>query len=218
MTTPLGGLPYPADITTPPNGPLQIANLAKAVQSRMVNRFASNAARDSAYAAWVAEGNTMTDGLECTVAGWPQVYRSAKWRGVGNGPIYTGVGPGTFGPYTTPVGDTTARVLGRVTISDPGYEYRVRVFASVDAYATDSAGNAVTTTAYRVDSYISSAGTFHDFWPGSNGGTHKHADLSPNTMTGSQIINLEAYRPFGASGYWVSESTNFLFRVEVVPV
>lgn len=45
--------------------------------------FATNAVRDTKFAAWVAAGNTMRNGLHCNVAGHDQVYRDGKWRPVG---------------------------------------------------------------------------------------------------------------------------------------
>lgn len=47
-TTPINALPYPVATTDAPNGPQQIQNLAVAADTRLVARFATTAARDSA--------------------------------------------------------------------------------------------------------------------------------------------------------------------------
>jgi hypothetical protein len=54
---PVQGLPYPEPVD-PPDGPNQIADLARALADRLVMRFASVAARDEALPAPV-------DGMEC---------------------------------------------------------------------------------------------------------------------------------------------------------
>lgn len=136
MTTPLAGLPYPGDpATTPPNGPAQIAALARAVEAIGIPSYANAGARNAAYAAWVAAGNTMRDGLHCNVAGIDQVYRSGKWRGT----TTTSFSTGSFysGINITDPADNTEYAISELTIPDPGFEYRIEVsgiiFVAADA-------------------------------------------------------------------------------------
>lgn len=61
-------------------GGTQIGALARNIAGFTVPRFASTAARDTAYSAWVTSGKTMADGLMCVAAG--VLYRriNGQWR------------------------------------------------------------------------------------------------------------------------------------------
>jgi hypothetical protein len=71
--TPIAALPYPA-LTDSPNGPAQIQALATAVDSQVVPRFATTAARDAAITAPVA-------GMECwtTTPATHWYYSGTAW-------------------------------------------------------------------------------------------------------------------------------------------
>lgn len=60
-------------------GGQQIGDVVTDLAPFTIPRFATNAERDTKFAAWVAAGNTMTTGLRCNVAGHDQVYRSGNW-------------------------------------------------------------------------------------------------------------------------------------------
>lgn len=220
MTTPLGALPYPTNYSTSADGPAAFLALAKKIDSQITPPFANNGARDTAYSAWVAAGNTMSNGLTCTVAGVPQVYRSGQWRGVGPGPVHTGVGPPTFGPYSIQGAPEPGLVVGRINIPDPGYEYRIHIDAAVEAYPVQSNGSDVGPFSWRVDSVINFNGTLFDLWRGDTGNHHRHSGLSPNTATGATIVNFQVYRPtaVASSGDYSTSSTNFWMRAQVIPV
>ncbi|MCU1617206.1 MAG: hypothetical protein JWO98_4746 [Frankiales bacterium] len=92
-TEPLTGAPYP-DLN-------HDANIAQIVQDAVTGLadatyagpFATTTARDTAFAAWVAAGNTMRDGLHCHVTGTgDQVYLSGAWKTL---PFYR-TGAGTY--------------------------------------------------------------------------------------------------------------------------
>jgi hypothetical protein len=69
---------YPVS-TDVPNVAQFIQNAVNDLSDTVVPRFTSSAARDAAHSAWVAAGNTMDNGLLCTVSGDPQVYRGS-WQ------------------------------------------------------------------------------------------------------------------------------------------
>lgn len=201
--TPLGALPHP-DVDDAPNGPLQITNLAEALQSQIFPRFGSVSDRNAAFAAWVAEGNTMVNGLHCNVAGSDQVYQNGAWRGIGRIAGFTHTAT-PDGPWTTPVSDNLTRTLGALNIADPGFPYRVRTYGGAEVYTTGGA---------RVDSWMDIDGVKWDFVPGWTS-WHKAADMSP-IFTGPKTLRWLAYRANGV-GSWTSTSVNFYMRAEIVP-
>jgi len=80
-TDPLTSSRYPAGSDSP--------NIAQYIQNAVVDLadntvtgpFATTTARDAAFTAWTAMGNSMRDGLECYVTGvGKQVYRNGAWR------------------------------------------------------------------------------------------------------------------------------------------
>lgn len=78
MPTTPNGLRYPV-LSEAPNGPLQIANLAADADTKVIGRFPSAAARDTAIP------NPATD-QRVTVAGQPQIYRNGRWGREGDIP------------------------------------------------------------------------------------------------------------------------------------
>lgn len=78
-TDPLTGARYPtsgdaAAIAT------YFQNLANDLSDNTIPVFASTSARDTAFTAWVAQGNSMHDGLHCFVTGLgDQTYVNSAW-------------------------------------------------------------------------------------------------------------------------------------------
>lgn len=87
-------------------GGQQIGDVVTDLAPYTVPRFASSAARDTAYAAHVSAGGSLDTGMVCTVAGALQVYASSGWRtiftyGAGfPGAVLTGSGLQTLGSAT----------------------------------------------------------------------------------------------------------------------
>lgn len=213
MTTPLSGIPIPTNTAASADIIAIVGNLARYIDSRITPRFANVGVRNTAYDAWVAAGNTMTDGLTCTVAGVENVYRGGVWRGTGYTPLLVGT---AVGPWTTPVADNDPRTVRTLNVPDYGFPYRLRTYG----------GTEVTTVSCRADSVMDVGGTRWDFLPGNtpypNGADttpvftyHKHADISP-VFSGAKVLNLIVYRATGA-GSWTSTGLNAYLSAEVVP-
>lgn len=77
-TDPRTSARYPVS-TNVPNVAQDIQNGVNDLSDTTVPRYASAAARDTAHSNWVAAGNTMDNGLLCTVSGELQVYRGS-WQ------------------------------------------------------------------------------------------------------------------------------------------
>jgi hypothetical protein len=65
-----------------PLGGLQIGYAVKDLAKFTIPRYATSAARDTAFAAWVTQGGVMTSGLYSDVNGNIEVYRSGTWQRV----------------------------------------------------------------------------------------------------------------------------------------
>lgn len=203
-TEPLTGSRYPAS-SAAPNVSQDIQNAVLDLADNTVPRFASAATRDSAYTAWVGLGNTMADGLMCTVNGGLQIRQAGVWRGVKS--MFYSTTSATV--WDVPVSDNSARTIATINIPDLGYAVRFRTYASLEATAGGGG---------RVDSRMRVAtNDTWDIYIGSTSDFHKHADISPNTYTGTQTVTFEAYRILG-TGSWTSTGNNFSMRVEAVPV
>lgn len=101
-TDPLTGSRYPAS-TASPNVPQDIQNAVLDLANDTVPTYSTTTARDTAFSNWVALGNTMTDGLMCTVNDKPYIYSTtvpAGWR-----PLPRAVTGGTFSGQTSAGGD-----------------------------------------------------------------------------------------------------------------
>lgn len=69
-----------------PYGGEQIQAAVLDLEPYVVPRFATDAARDAAYALWVQAGNTLVRGQECwTGDGGPQEYTATGWKPAGVG-------------------------------------------------------------------------------------------------------------------------------------
>lgn len=106
-TDPLTAARYP-DSTDAPNIAQYIQNAVNDLSPDTAPYFASTTARDSAFATWVAQGNSMRDGLRCHVQGvGDQTYLNGSWSGTWNTvaaatnvSVYIGSGNAvTSGPY-----------------------------------------------------------------------------------------------------------------------
>lgn len=106
-TDPLIGARYPA-LTAVPNVPQDIANAVLDLTDNTIPHFTTTSLRDTAYASWVAAGNTMRNGLFCSVAGVAMEYDTtyAAW----GAPIKYGVEINRT--VTTAVGNNTAENQG----------------------------------------------------------------------------------------------------------
>lgn len=60
----------------------QQSAVQKAIDSRVVARFATKAAADSAYSAYTAQGGVLSDGMVRAIGGYLETYRAGGWRGV----------------------------------------------------------------------------------------------------------------------------------------
>lgn len=153
------------------------------------------------------------------------LYDSRTWGGWGGRPLVTPTTKyrsivdaafpfvsSTTTPYavwSTAVSDDNYRVVGRISIPDPGYAYRVRSYGTVEL--TGAGGG-------RVDSYMNIGSTSWSTYVGTPGAynLHRHADLSPATFTGAQTLELRAYRQSTGVGTWTSTNVNFSMSAEVV--
>lgn len=200
---PLTGSRYPLG-TDAPNVAQYIQNaVTDLADNTFAGPFATATARNTAYAAWVADGGTMRNGLHCTVNGVDMVYQDGQWRGLGRVPVLAGVG---IGPWTSPVSDDDPRNVATITIADPGFPFRLRTFGGVE----------VLSTSCRADSVMVVGGTTWDLAVGYNP-YHKHAGISP-VFTGGQVLYMTVYRvPGTGGGSWTSTSANLNLTAEVVP-
>jgi hypothetical protein len=83
----LTGAYLPTQAADPPAGGTQISQAVNQLSPYTVPRFTSSGARDSAYNAWAAAGNTIVDDMVCVVSGQIQVRRSGAWVGVPGGRV-----------------------------------------------------------------------------------------------------------------------------------
>lgn len=60
--SPINGLPIPDD-DSPNDPPIHFGGFSDVIDSRLVSRFASATARDTAFATWTSAGNTMSAGM-----------------------------------------------------------------------------------------------------------------------------------------------------------
>lgn len=106
-TDPLTGVAYP--VTTDAFKPeADIQRAVNGLSSNAIPSFSSASARDAAFSAWVAQGNTMRDGLHCYVQSiGDQVYINGVWSNSWNtitpaanvAPYIGSGGVVTSGPY-----------------------------------------------------------------------------------------------------------------------
>jgi hypothetical protein len=139
-TTPLIGARIP-DLTFSGDVAAHISNAIRDVEDNARPDFATTGARDSAFAAWVAAGNTLRAGLRCTVAGRDQQYTGTAWEYV---PGYRGNGTGY--PANPVEGDTFRHDTLRCTM-----RYRNAAWVQADLARVTNDGDRV--------SYLAALGT-----------------------------------------------------------
>lgn len=205
----LTGARYPA-ASAVPNVNQDIQNAVQDLADNTVPNFTTAAARNTAFSSWVTAGNAMRDGLVCTVAGVPQVYRSSQWRGVStlvySGAAYTGAA--TAATFTTFV---------TVTVPDPGYPYQVVVDAQ--QFVLVSSGSSWNFTA-RIDS---SSGQLITPVGSATSTTYVPVIINggvSTSLSGTHAVIFNAEKISGAAGdgYQPSPVTNLqAYRVQVIP-
>lgn len=121
-TDPLTLARYP-DSTDSPDVSGFIQQAVNDLSDHIGGNFTSTSARDAAYVNWVAQGNTMANGLQCRVAGFPQVYRSGAWRGVSSQLVST-----ITVDTTLQTGNATLMTL---TVPDPQCPYKLQCSAQI---------------------------------------------------------------------------------------
>lgn len=147
QTSSINQLPIYADADAFAYG-TQMSALVKALDPRVPARFASLSAATSAYNAFVAAGGAMTDGMQRSVAGDPQIYANGQWRGQ----VHRSATQTSF--FATTITDGTEVGIASLSIPDPGWPYildtsfTVLVAATAGVYAKvrcrlDTVGGAV---------------------------------------------------------------------------
>jgi hypothetical protein len=210
----LSGARYP-DSTDTPDVSAYIQNAVNDLSDHVGGNFTTTAARDSAFSTWVAQGNTMANGLQCRVAGYPQVYRSGAWHGMVTIPLTTTTADATL--YTT-----TQNVM-TLSVPDPMCPYRLRVSGSV-LLAQLGAGVTVRLEIRVGGSAINPLGANV-----ANAGGSTLTDMLAvtaatgysNQLSGAQTVTLTVVKLGGAAGNgyqcWGTSGYNML-AVDVVPV
>jgi len=122
-TDPLTGARYP-DSTDSPDVSTYIQNAVNDLSDQIGGNFSTTSARDTAFSNWVAQGNSMTDGLQCRVAGYQQVYRVGAWH-MNSSVIYST-------PTMQTAVNTVSTVVASIAIPDPRAPYKIKASASVD--------------------------------------------------------------------------------------
>lgn len=185
-TEPLTGSRYPAAGASP-NVPQDIQNaVSDLADNTWAGPFTTTTTRNAAYAAWVAAGNTMRNGLTCTVAGVPQVYFGGTWHGVISS-AYRDV------TVDSAAKTATADILS-IVIPDPGFPYQVYLSGSalinVDTGVTVAAQLRANSTTILQGITLSA-------------GTQQLATVSPamtDVLTGGTTVALTISKFSGAVG------------------
>lgn len=128
-TNPLTGARYP-DSASGTDLATYYANVVNDLSPMTAPPFGTAAARDAAFGAWAGQGNSMRDGLLCTVAGILQMYRNGAWRGVAS----TSASQTTF--FNTTISDSVEYGVATLAIPDPGFPYILDTTACVLVAAT----------------------------------------------------------------------------------
>lgn len=105
----LTGARYPAS-SAAPNVNQDIQNAVADLADNTIPNFTTTTTRNTAYTSWVSAGNTMRNGLICTVADKPYLYSGGAWR-----PLSKGVDGGIIAVTTSAGGDVNlSHTLGVV--------------------------------------------------------------------------------------------------------
>lgn len=202
-TTTRNGLPYPAS-TDAPNGPLQMQQLANAIDTRIVPKFSTNSARSSAITA-------PADGDMAMVNGYPTFYRSGQWRGI----VSTTAGTTTF--FATTITDATEAGVATVTVPDPGWPYILDVSAVVGVSAdADTWVNVRCRLDTVSGTVISQDSVRSGKLPAGETIMVPLGSFATGTLTGSHSVIVTVRRTLG-SGTWNVISTGSLVNAMIRP-
>jgi hypothetical protein len=116
QTTAINQLPIYQD-SDPLQYGTQMSAVLKAIDPRLPARFASLSAANAAYAAFVAGGGAMTDGMQRSIAGDPQIYANGQWRGM----VHRSASQTTF--FNTTIADGSEVGVATLPIGDPGWPF-----------------------------------------------------------------------------------------------
>jgi hypothetical protein len=117
--------------------PQDILNAIFDLEDNGIPFFTSTSARDTAYAAWVAAGGVMRNGLYCHVNSIGlQVYEASTWRTVRQGWLND-----TINATSGTVTGTTPTTIHSITVTiPPGLYTGQRIKVSGTFYCTTAAG------------------------------------------------------------------------------
>jgi hypothetical protein len=163
----LTGAYLPTQAADPPAGGTQISQAVNQLSPYTVPRFTSSGARDSAYNAWAAAGNTIVDDMVCVVSGQIQVRRGGAWVGLPGGRV----GSASFNSNGPSGISTIEQMFDTVTFAAiSGRRYRLTWDG---AWVSDGAQvNAWFTVRTSSGSSVSTSGTLHysrEVWASTSG-------------------------------------------------
>jgi hypothetical protein len=208
-TTPINGLPSP-DSSSPNNPPIHFDALNAVLDSRLVARFPSIAARNAAIPSPV-EGQLCHIAQSGTPLLPPRLMAFDGTAGIWRGLKAFFLPSVPFTAWTNPVLDNAVRTIATLTVPDPGFPYYLRTFAGAEIGPAPGSTD-------RVDSNMIVDNVIWDYWRGDVGHYHKHADVSPIAFSGSKTIYFNAFRALtGNGGGWTSTAALGYFRCEVSP-
>lgn len=209
-THPITGARYP-DSASAVTLDTYYANIVNDLSPMVSTDFATNAARDTAFGNWVSAGNSMRNGLQCTVSGVPQQYRNGSWRGL----VPTTATVTTF--FATTFSNTTETGIATLAIPDPGWPYILKTSGVIAIAATAGVQanvrarlDSVTGTVISQD--VPRSGQFP---AGEIMGVPLGACPS-GTLTGAHSVVVTA-RMISGSGNWAVAAGGSLFNCDIFP-
>ena len=197
-TTSINGLPYPIATVDAPNGPLQIQNLATQLDTRLVPRFPTAAARDVAIPTPL-EGQVCHIGAQTSPALPPRlmVYSQGMWRLVGPSPLQPIVGVPTEIPGQFTADPTTLTTL---SVPYPGFPFRLQALfrCEVGVVAGDMNGGRWDTRIIAVQNGSSTQTQLGRDQGRINEITYQVCTEPVNArlFTGDVTLRAEAFKPF----------------------
>jgi hypothetical protein len=207
-TDPLTGARYPSSGDSP-NIAQYIQNAVNDLSDDTCPSFSTTTARNTAYTNWVSAGNTMRNGLQCSVVGYPQIYRAGGWHGTAAQVVSTAT-------VDTTLRTATADVM-TLSVADPGYSYRLQCSASV---LLSVIGAGVTVAAYVVvnGSVINPVGG-DLVGPANNMVAAPVAPPVSGTLTGASTVALRIFKTGTAgNGYQPATGSYNILSAVVMPV
>lgn len=179
-TEPLTGARIPTQSDGPLGG-LQIANAISDIADETTPYFTSASARDTAYSAWVANGHSMRNGLQCFVSGIGRMmYLSSGWFPLDG---YYAEGSGTGMTLTA----TPTAPSWTATQSLPAGTYDLNVKARF-ALSVNSAEREVSLHIYNGSTALFTTG----FQVAPGVGSRNHSDFTRLTLASAATLSLRA--------------------------